>query len=168
MWFFRLCDYYAKFLHILLFLLGLTLLFAVGLQVVGRYVWFIPQYLWPQEIVNFALIWSIFLGSILGVRENKHFNVDIFQYKGQTISPALNTFLKVVHYAILAAIIFVFIYYGWIYFTKWGLIQESEITEINLGWLYFAVPLTGVSWLLYMIEGLAREFRPASPEAGRE
>lgn len=168
MWFFTVCKYYAKLLHFLLFLLGLVLLLAVGLQVAGRYVPFIPQYLWPQEVTNFALIWAIFLGSILGVRENKHFNVDIFQYKGQTIHPALSIFLKVIHYFVLAAMIYVFTYYGWIYFTKWGLIQESEITEINLGWLYVAVPVTGVSWLLYMIESLAKEFYTAPADAGRE
>lgn len=156
MWFFKLCDAYAKLLHIVLFFLGLALLCAVGLQVAGRYVWFIPQYLWPQEVVNFALIWAIFLGSVLGVREGAHFNVDIFQYKGQTINPALNVFLKIVFYAVLAAMVFVFMYYGWTYFSKWGLIQESEITGINLGWLYFAVPLTGASWLLYFFELLAR------------
>ncbi len=165
--FYAFCNGYAKLLNALIFVLGVVLLCAVGLQVLGRYVYFIPQYLWPQEVVNFSLIWAIFIGSILGVRENGHFNVDIFQYKGQTISRGLDIFLKLVHYVILASMIFVFIYYGWIYFSKWGMVQESEITGINLGWLYFAVPFTGVSWLLYFIEALLKEFQPKPAVLGR-
>ncbi len=157
MWFSKLCDAYARLLHKLIFVLGMFLLLAVTIQVAGRYVWFIPQYLWPQEVVNFSLIWAIFLGSILGVRENTHFNVDIFQYRGQRIHPALSVFLKIVSYLVLAAMVFVFTFYGWTYFTKWGLIQESEITGMNLGLVYVAVPVTGVSWLLYMIELLLKE-----------
>ena len=156
--FFKICDLYAKFLDFLLHIAGLALLFAVGLQVAGRYVPFIPPYLWTLEVTNFALIWGVFIGSILGIREGRHFFVDIFQYKGQGINPTLNFCLRALYYVILSCLIFVFTYYGWIYFAKWGLIQSSDITGVNLGWLYAAVPLSGASWLLFMIEGFIREF----------
>ena len=47
---------------------------------------------------------------------------------------------------------------GYRYFTKWGLIQESDITGINLGWLYVSVPISGVSWLVFLVEGILKDF----------
>jgi TRAP-type C4-dicarboxylate transport system permease small subunit len=38
------------------------------------------------------MIWMVFVGSTLALRENKHFNVDLFM--GKTISRPLHVFLK--------------------------------------------------------------------------
>jgi TRAP-type C4-dicarboxylate transport system permease small subunit len=46
---------------------------------------------------------------------------------------------------------------------KWGLIQSSDITGINLGWLYASVPIAGVSWLLFLVEGILKEFFKIGP-----
>lgn len=166
--FFKFCDAYAKILSQMIMVLGVALLVAVGMQVAGRYVWFIPLYLWPLELTNFSLIWSIFVGSILGVREGRHFMVDIFSIGGRTVNPKLNLALRVLYYIVLASMTFVFIYYGWQFYIKWGLIQESDITGISLGYQYFSVPFAGVSWLLFMIEGFIKEFCMSSgKEEGR-
>ena len=156
--FFRFCEIYAKFLHRVMFVLGFSLLFAVALQVAGRYVPFVPRYLWPLELSNFSLIWMIFIGSIVGVRDNKHFIVDIFQFGGKKINPTFNTFLRIVYYFVLLVVTWIFVFYGYQYFMKWGLIQSSDITGINLGWLYASVPVAGVSWLLFLIEDILKEF----------
>ena len=166
--FFKICELYNKFLNLMIIVLGMTLLFSVGLQVAGRYVWFIPPYLWPLEVTNFALIWSIFIGSIVAMREGRHFNVDIFQFRGQSINPKLHIALRVLYYLVTGCITFVFIYYGYLYFKKWGMIQSSDITGVNLGWLYVSVPFTGVSWFLFLVEGVLKEFfgRPGAAREG--
>ncbi len=165
--FFKFCDAYARLLNYLIIILGLALIFAVGMQVAGRYIWFIPLYLWPLELTNFSLIWAIFVGSILGVREGKHFMVDIFSVGGRSVSPKFSFALRVLYYLTLAAMTFVFIYYGWQFFVKWGLIQQSDITGISLGYQYFSVPFAGISWLLFMIEGILKEFFTSSVSKGR-
>ena len=66
--YFRFCEKYAKFLLRTLFVLGFSLLFAVTLQVAGRYVPFVPRYLWPLELTNFSLIWMIFIGHFMTKR----------------------------------------------------------------------------------------------------
>jgi TRAP-type C4-dicarboxylate transport system permease small subunit len=157
--FFKFCAAYARFLDAMLIVAGLTLIFSVGIQVAGRYVWFIPPYLWPLEVTNFALIWGIFIGSAVCVREEKHFNVDIFQMGGKGVNPALNKFLRILYYAVVGCMTFIFIYYGWIYFIRWGMIQSSDITGVNLGWLYISVPFAGVSWLLFLVENVIKELR---------
>jgi TRAP-type C4-dicarboxylate transport system permease small subunit len=156
--FFKFCNAYAKFLDASIIFVGLTLMFSVGLQIAGRYIWFIPPYLWTLEVTNFALIWGIFIGSAVCVREEKHFNVDIFQMGGKGINPTLNKCLRALNYVIVGCMTFVFTYYGWVYFSKWGMIQSSDITGVNLGWLYASVPFAGASWLLFLVENLIREF----------
>ncbi len=165
--YFRFCEKYAKFLLRTLFVLGFSLLFAVTLQVAGRYVPFVPRYLWPLELTNFSLIWMIFIGSILGVREGRHFNVDIFSFVNVRLSPTFNFFLRLVYYFVLLVVTWIFIYYGYQYFINWGLIQSSDITGINLGWLYASVPISGVSWLIFLVESILKEFiKPETAKGG--
>ncbi len=156
--FFKICEWYARLLHKLLIILGITLLISVALQVAGRYIPFIPRYLWTLEVTNFSLIWMVFLGSIIGLREGKHFYVDIFSFHGKALNPTFHTILRVIYYLVVFAVTLIFIFYGYQYFVKWGMIQSSDITGINLGWLYASVPLSGVSWLLFLIENILNEF----------
>jgi len=153
--FFRFCDSYARILDLTLTALGLSLLFAVTMQVAGRYVPFIPPYLWTLELSNFSLIWAVFIGSILGLRGGRHFLVDIFI--GRQLSPYFNLVLKIIYYVVIFTVTYIFIAEGYGYFVDWGLIQSSEITGINLGFLYFSVPFAGISWLVFLIEQLIKD-----------
>ena len=152
----RICDLYSKFLHAMMIILGLSLLFAVGMQVAGRYVPFIPMFLWTLEVSRFSLIWLIFLGSIIGLREKRHFFVDVFQRSAP--GGAFARFLQALYYVVLLTVTYIFVRYGFRYFNQWGRIQSSEITNINLGYLYASVPVAGWSWLLFLIEGIWIDF----------
>jgi TRAP-type C4-dicarboxylate transport system permease small subunit len=163
----KICDVYTKFLNVLILLFGIALLVAVTIQIAGRYVPFIPLWLWPQEIINFSLIWMIFSGSIVALRDKEHFTVDIFSVimkdkNGKIMTILLNT----LYYFVGFVITVVFIRYGYVFFRDWGLIQESDITGINLGWQYASVPIAGISWLLYLIESLIKDFKDATAKGG--
>ena len=95
---FRMIDIYAKIINKLITICMYALLFSMSLQVAGRYIPFIPRYLWPLEVTNFSLIWLVFLGSIVGVRGRKHFFVDIF---GENISPKLTKAIDVIYFFVL-------------------------------------------------------------------
>ena len=150
----RICEAYARGLTVVMAALGVSLLGAVAIQVAGRYIPFVPPYLWPLEVTNFSLIWMIFIGSILGVRDEKHFFVDVFL--GKSVNPAVDLSLKIIYYVVMAVVTYIFIYYGYRYFVRWGTIQTSDITGINLGFLYISVPIAGLSWLLFLIESVLK------------
>ena len=152
---FRVIDIYAKILNKLIIILMYTLLFSMSLQILGRYISFIPRYLWPLEITNFSLIWLVFLGSIIGVRERSHFFVDIFN---ENINPKLNKLINVFYFFVLYSMAIIFIFFGYKYFVEWGLSQNSNITGINMGFLYCSVPLSGISWLIFLTEDLYKSF----------
>jgi TRAP-type C4-dicarboxylate transport system permease small subunit len=156
----KFCDAYVKLLSVLMLVAGVALIVAVTIQIGGRYVPFIPLWLWPQEIVNFGLVWMIFMGSVVALREKEHFMVDIItmMLKGRNIPP-FNVALNSIYYLIAFAISVIFTFYGFVFFRDWGLIQNSDLTGLNLGYIYFAVPFAGISWFVLLADTLFRDIK---------
>ncbi len=153
--YFKFCNAVSFILQKILIILGIILLAAVTLQVAGRYVPFIPRWLWPLEVANWAMIWMVFIGASMGLREGRHFMVDLFL--GKRLPEPFFIFLRVVYYLIIGSVTLVFIVFGYTYLVKWGFIQSSEIMGINMGFLYLSVPLSGVIWLLFLIENIIKD-----------
>lgn len=151
----KLVDLYGKLMTNLIVILMAILLLSVGLTVVGRYVPFVPRYFWTLEVNRFALIWMVLLGSVVGVRESRHFFIDIFE-KG--VSQSFELFLKVIYYVVTLSVTYIFIRYGFPFLKEWGTVQVSDLTGINLGWLYASVPVAGISWLVFLAEHFYHDF----------
>lgn len=154
--FLKLCDAVAKCLRYALVALGLILIGSVTLLVAARYVPLVPRWLWPLEIANWAMIWMVFVGASLGVRDNKHFNVDLFM--GKTPPRSVYILLKVVGYVFVGFVTLTFVFFGYAFVVKWAMIQTSEILMVNLAFLYVSVPVAGVLWLLFLIEDFYKDF----------
>ncbi len=150
----RFLDGYTKVLEKLIIVLMFALLIAVALQVMGRYIVFIPRFLWTVDVANFSLIWVIFLGSIIAVRENRHFFVDFLP---ADLPAGVNLALRVSYYIFMYSVSLVFVVFGF-KFLKMGLIQESETIGLNMGFIYVSVPFAGISWLIFLGENIYREF----------
>ncbi len=146
----RIMDAYARIIETLIIVLMYGLLAAVALQIAGRYVDFVPRYLWAEEIARMALVWMIFFGSMIGIRDRRHFYVDFLP---RNLPLRIEQFLNLLYYVLLLFISYVFLRYGFRYYYM-GTIQTSELTGINLGWLHAAVPVAGFTWALFLIEQL--------------
>ena len=131
-----------------------VLLGAVGLTVAGRYIPFVPRFFWTLEVTNFSLIWMVFIGSIIGVKDSRHFYIDIF---GENIPVWFQMLLKIVYYIVTFTVTYVFVRHGYRFFKEWGMIQTSDLTGINLGFLYASVPVAGFSWLIFLLQQLYRD-----------
>ena len=145
----KIINYYIWLVYKIMLILMFLLIFALGVQIGGRYIVFIPRYLWTIELSNFCLIWLIFLGSIIGV------NMDIFY--NTKLTPFLEIIFQVVYYSILISIAFIFIIFGYSFY-KIGLLQTSELTGLNLGIIYVSVPVTGISWLLILLREISDRY----------
>ena len=141
-------DLYYKLLLISVGTLSLLLLIPVGLQVLARFGKIVPHYMWTEEISRFCLIWIIMLGSIVAVRENTHFDIDLLPAAKTKLGALIG--ILIVRVALFGfGIIFLI---GSYEFADFGTILSSEVTNISMVWVYGVFPFAAVGWLLFTFE----------------
>lgn len=133
-----------KVITLLLFLLVVP----VTLQIVSRYTELIPRYIWTEEAARFLFIWIISIGSAIAVREQTHFNVDVLRKPQTARGKALA--VLVVDLSMMAMAV-IFVWYGW-EFVKFGYTQTSELTGINMVFIFVSFLLAGLSWVAFIVE----------------
>ncbi len=136
--------YYGKLLDFLLALSVLVLVFPVSLQIFSRFTSLIPHYIWTEEMARFLFIWTIMIGAMVGVRDNIHFDVDLWPDIGRRGNALLNLSGRIG----VLVLAYIFIYAG-IEFTRFAWHRTSELAELPLWLIHIAWPLTGITWLLY-------------------
>jgi TRAP-type C4-dicarboxylate transport system permease small subunit len=128
-------------------LLGL-LVIPVTLQIVSRYTELIPRYIWTEEAARFFFIWMIMLGSTIAVREQTHFNVDVLPKPKTPQGKAVAVLIVDVSMLLMALI---FVRYGWD-FVMFGYTQTSELTGINMAFIFVGFLLAGLTWMAFIGE----------------
>jgi TRAP-type C4-dicarboxylate transport system permease small subunit len=140
-------DWYGKVLRGLLALSVGILIVPVSLQIFSRYTELIPSYIWTEEMARFLFIWMIMIGSMLGIREGSHFEVDVWP----RLSPRANAALRLVSNVAVLVFALVFVVAGW-QFTQFGWNRISELAELPLWTIHVAWPLAGITWVLFLGE----------------
>jgi TRAP-type transport system small permease protein len=151
---------FSRLLDWLLIASVAVLIVPVTMQIVSRYTDLIPPYIWTEELARFLFIWMIMIGSMLGVREMAHFNVDMWSRLGPRGEAALNLVTNVV--TLVFALVFV---WSGIEFTRFAIYRISELAELPLWMIHIAWPLTGLAWLVFLGEQFLDNIRVL---AGRE
>jgi TRAP-type transport system small permease protein len=145
---------FARVLDWLLIGTVAVLIVPVTMQIVSRYTDLIPPYIWTEELARFLFIWMIMIGSMLGVREVAHFNVDVFSRLGRRAEAALNLLTNV--FTLVFALVFV---YSGIEFTRFAIHRISELAELPLWLIHIAWPLTGLAWIVFLGEQFVDNLR---------
>ena len=152
--------YYA-FLKIVLTVLMGVLIIPVTMQILARYVEFIPRYIWTEEMARFCFIWIILVGAMIALRENEHFTVDLLPtFASDRVNALFLMFTDLATFTLAM----IFVVWGWP-LVEFGLLQTSEMAEMPMVLIYMAWPLTGVTWILFLSERVAghiKIFRSAS------
>ncbi|NNK93368.1 MAG: TRAP transporter small permease [Desulfobacterales bacterium] len=144
----KLLNGYYKFLKILLAALMGLLVIPVMLQIIARYLGFIPRYIWTEEMARFCFIWVILVGSMILVSDGTLFTVDLLP-KAKT--PRGEAFMRMfVDFWILITAL-IFIIWGWP-LVQFGLRQTSEMAELPMVLIYMAWPIAGITWILFLLE----------------
>jgi TRAP-type C4-dicarboxylate transport system permease small subunit len=136
------------------------LIVPVTLQVVSRYTALIPSWIWTEELSRFLFVWMIMLGSMIAVREGTHFVVDVLPQ----LPKRANAILQMLADAGVLAFALVFAWYG-VEFVKFGWNQTSELAELPMVYIFAAWPLAGITWIAFLGEAFARNFRIAAGKA---
>jgi len=144
----RVLDAYLRLLRWLVTALLGVMIVPVTLQIVSRYTGLIPRYIWTEEAARFCFIWVIMLGAIIAVREGTHFEVDVLPAPR---SPRGEAALRLVVALLMLVFALVFVWYGWGY-AAFGATQTSELTGINMLFIYATYLMAGLSWVAFLGE----------------
>ena len=129
-----------------------VLIIPVSIQIFSRFTELIPAYIWTEELSRFCFIWMVMIGAMIGLRERLHFDVDVWP----ALSPRRDALLRLISNVFVLAYTGVMIWWG-IEFTKFGWNQTSELAELPMWLIFIAWPLTGISWLMFLVEAFLRD-----------
>jgi TRAP-type transport system small permease protein len=143
----KITSWYGQLLSWLLAISVAVLIIPVSLQIFSRYTALIPSYIWTEEMARFFLVWTVMIGAMLGVRESRHFEVDMWPI----LAPRADAALRLVADLSILVFALVFVWAGW-EFTRFAWNRISELAELPLWLIHMAWPITGVTWVLFIGE----------------
>ena len=129
-----------------------VLIIPVSIQIFSRFTALIPAYIWTEELSRFCFIWMVMIGAMLGVRERLHFDVDIWS----PLTARPDALLRIFSNLLVLGFTGVMIWWG-IEFTRFGWNQTSELADLPMWLIFIAWPLTGISWLMFLVEAFVRD-----------
>lgn len=162
----KLLDQYCGLLKVVMTLLMVLMLSAVSIQILSRLTGLVPRYIWTEEVARFCFVWIIMVGAMVAVREGTHFAVDLVPAAKSRREEGVGKLM--VHLGMLL-MAFVFAWYGF-QFARFGWMQQSEMSGINMLSIYISFPIAGVTWVVFLIEKLLEDYRTiaASPTETQE
>lgn len=122
------------------------------MAVVGRYVPFVPDPAWSEEVVLTCMSYMAVLAAALAIRRNAHIRMTAFD---PYLPKNVVKFLDILADIAVLALSLIMIVVGWKYATGLG----AKGTYVSMPWLsrfwmYFPVPLAGVAMLIFELEAL--------------
>ena len=155
--------------RVVLFLCKLLLVVDIlitTMAVAGRYISFIPDPAWSEEVVLTCMSYMAVLSAALAIRRGAHIRMTAFdRYLPAKVVKSLDIIADL---AVLALAV-IMITVGWKYATGIG----SKGTYVSMPWLsrfwmYFPVPLAGVAMLVFEVEALYNHVKSFFVKEGME
>ncbi|TVR67046.1 MAG: TRAP transporter small permease [Spirochaetaceae bacterium] len=137
----------------------------IFLQVVLRYV-FSYSIIWVEEFARYSIVWFIFLGASLAVREGKHASVDVLI---RLLPPRVQKFFDVLDIVISMIFTLVVLWFGIRMVVRIG--QIGNITpalQIPMYIPYLAIPIGALMMTWRFLEKLLETLRAPAGQKERE
>ena len=141
----------------LIIVLMLVMTVTVSLQIVFRYV-FNASLDWSEEVARFSFVWVSFFGASALMRVREHINVTVFVDNFPPRLRALAIFLA----NICGLICVYFFLVGGLALTYNEWRQLAPTTQIHMGWVYVAIPISaGLMGIWMLIQTIDSVFQLA-------
>ena len=92
---------------------------------------------WADEVARYTMIWMVFLGAGLALREGAHVALGSLQ---SALPPRLAWTLRLAVLALLLVFFLVMIWMGWDYMQR-ARFQMSAALRLKMSWVYAAMPV---------------------------
>lgn len=146
-------PFYDMVYKIILVLCKLLLIVDIGITsmaVVGRYVSFIPDPAWSEEVVLTCMAYMAVLSAALAIRKGSHIRMTAFDnYLPKKMVIALDILADIA--VLILALVMLIV--GWNYAINIG----AKGTYVSMPflskfWMYFPIPLAGFAMIVFEIE----------------
>ena len=155
--------------RVVLFLCKLLLVVDIlitTMAVAGRYISFIPDPAWSEEVVLTCMSYMAVLSAALAIRRGAHIRMTAFdRYLPAKVVKSLDIIADL---AVLALAV-IMITVGWKYATGNGSKGTYvSMPKVSRFWMYFPVPLAGVAMLVFEVEALYNHVKSFFVKEGME
>lgn len=127
------------------------------MSVTGRYVSFIPDPAWSEEVVLTCMSYMAVLSAALAIRRGAHIRMTALdRYLPEGLVKALDIIADLA--VLILALIMIVV--GWQYASGIGS-KGSYVSmpAVSRFWMYFPVPLAGVAMLIFELEALYNDVK---------
>lgn len=146
---------YDMIYKVILFICKILLILDIAITsmaVAGRYISFIPDPSWSEEVVLTFMAYMAVLSAALAIRRGAHIRMTALD---NYLPKNLIKFLDILADIAVLLLALVMIVVGWQYATGLGAKGfYTSIPKLSKFWMYFPVPLAGVAMLVFEIESL--------------
>lgn len=120
--------------------------------VVGRYVSFVPDPAWSEEVVLTLMSYMAVLSAALAIRRNAHIRMTAFD---RYLPSAVIKVLDILSDLCVFALAIVMVVVGWKYASTLGA-KGSYVSmpSVSRFWMYFPIPIAGVAMIVFELEAL--------------
>lgn len=136
-----------------------------SMSVLGRYIPFIPDPSWSEEVVLTCMSYMAVLSAALAIRRGAHIRMTAFD---AYLPKGIVKFLDILADAAVFALAIVMIVVGWKYAIEIGG-KGSYVSMPSLSrfWMYFPVPLAGIAMLVFEMEAVYNHIKGIFVKEGK-
>lgn len=157
-------DMVYKVVLLICKLLLITDIVITVMSVTGRYIPFIPDPAWSEEIVLTCMAYMAVLSAALAIRKNTHIRMTAFdRYLPKNLLKVLDLLSDI----FVLALAIVMITVGWQYAVQIGS-RGSYVSmpAVSRFWMYFPVPLAGIAMVVFEVEIIYHHIKRFFTEEG--
>lgn len=127
---------------------------VIVIQIVTRHLGI--SVIWTVELATNCFIWAIFMGAAVMVNRRDHFNFDFIlrKLRGKT-----RVSLNFVNDVILILFNFAIFIYGLQVTQKFWDYNWTSIPELKMGYVWIALPIMGITMVIYSISHLVNHIK---------
>lgn len=145
---------------VVLFVCKLLLITDIAITVLGvsgRYIPFIPDPAWSEEIVLTCMAYMAVLTAALAIRRNSHIRMTALD---RYLPEKLVAILDLVADVAVMILGFVMVFVGWHYAVKLGSRGfYVSMPKLSRFWMYFPVPVAGIAMIIFEFETIVNQLR---------
>ncbi len=123
-----------------------------SMSVLGRYVAFVPDPAWSEEIVLTLMSYMAVLSAALAIRRGAHIRMTALDvYLPKTLIKILDLLAD----AFIMVLAFVMLIVGWQYATTLGAkASYISLPKLSKFWMYFPIPIAGLAMIIFELEAI--------------